>query len=110
MALITYVRAGVTHEEIIEAIMTDARLRALVTREIIDHLADDISHSSVSRRQARQLIAALGEIDAVRPVVPAEPRKGASASPPPTKRQRVAEADRAARELEFIEHSRQAQS
>lgn len=61
--LITYVQAGIGHDEILRAVMTDQRLRRAVTRAIIDDLADRVDSSSVDRAAARRLIAALGEID-----------------------------------------------
>jgi hypothetical protein len=73
--LITYVHAGIGHDEVLRAVMTDQRLRRLVTRAIIDDLADRVDSSSVDRNAARRLIRALGEIDAEVATRPAAPRK-----------------------------------
>jgi hypothetical protein len=63
--LITTVQAGIGYDEILRAVLSDQRLRRVVTRAIIDDLADRVDSSSVDRAAARRLIAALGEIDGV---------------------------------------------
>jgi hypothetical protein len=73
--LIEHITASIGHDEILRVVMTNQRLRRVVTRAIIDDLADRVDSSSVDRNAARRLIRALGEIDAVAAVAPPAPRK-----------------------------------